>query len=183
MIVTTTDLEGPALIETVRREDERGWFARVMCEDVLREHGLPHRFVQANHSMSRRRGTIRGLHFQRPPHAEAKLVRCVAGAILDVIVDIRAGSPTRLRWEAFELSAANGRMLLVPEGFAHGFQTLTDDAEVTYHVTHRYTPEAEGGLRYDDPALGITWPLPVTEISAKDRAWPLLADTATATPA
>lgn len=125
--------------------------------------------------MSRLRGTVRGLHFQRPPHAEAKLVRCVAGAIFDVIVDLRDGSPTRLAWEGFELSAGNGRMVLVPEGFAHGFQTLTDDAEVTYHVTHPYTPEAEGGLRYDDPALGIAWPLPVSMISEKDRAWPLVS--------
>lgn len=175
MIVTRTRLEGPALIETQRREDERGWFARVMCRKTLRAHDLPGDFVQANHSMSRLRGTVRGLHFQRPPHAEAKLVRCVAGAIFDVIVDLRDGSPTRLAWEGFELSAGNGRMVLVPEGFAHGFQTLTDDAEVTYHVTHPYTPEAEGGLRYDDPALGIAWPLPVSMISEKDRAWPLVS--------
>jgi len=175
MIVSPTSLDGPALIDTVRRGDERGWFARVMCRETLAAHGLPHDFVQANHSMTRRRGSIRGLHFQRPPHAEAKLVRCVRGAIHDVIVDVREGSPTRWRWEAFALSAENGRMLIVPEGFAHGFQTLTDDAEVTYHVTHSYTPEAEGGLRHSDPALGIAWPLPVTDISAKDRAWPLLA--------
>lgn len=180
MIVMRTRLEGPALIETQRREDERGWFARVMCRKTLRAHDLPGDFVQANHSMSRHRGTIRGLHFQRPPHAEAKLVRCIHGAIFDVLVDLREGSPTHLKWEAFELSAENGRMLLVPERFAHGFQTLTDDAEVTYFVTHPYTPDAEGGLRYDDPALGISWPLPVTEISEKDRAWPLLSATGTA---
>jgi dTDP-4-dehydrorhamnose 3,5-epimerase len=140
------------------------------------EHGMDSVFVQQNASTSTSRGTIRGLHFQRPPHAEAKLIRCLRGRILDVIVDLRAASSSAMRHEAFELSAENGLMLYVPKGFAHGFQTLTDDVEVTYLVSARYAPEAEGGLRHDDPKLSIAWPLPVSVISPKDAGWPLLGN-------
>ena len=131
-------------------------------------------FVQQNASVSALAGTIRGMHFQHRPHTEAKLVRCTRGAIVDVIVDLRRGSPSFLDHEKFELSAENGRILYVPEGFAHAFQTLVDDCEVTYLVTASYSPEAEGGLRYCDPRLAIEWPLPVSNISPKDAAWPLL---------
>ena len=129
-------------------------------------------FVQGNHSYNRAKGTVRGMHFQIAPHGEVKLVRCVAGAVLDIIIDLRADSPTYLKWEGFELSAANGRTLYVPVGFAHGFQTLADETHVLYSVSHPYTPGAEGGVRHDDPVFGIAWPLPLAVISEKDPAWP-----------
>lgn len=170
----TTTLADAHLIHPRRMEDARGSFARTFCADTFRAHGLVADFPQANHSSNRRKGTLRGLHFQRAPHGEVKLVRVVAGAIHDVIVDLRPDSPTLGRWQGFDLSAENGAMLYVPAGFAHGFQTLTDGAEVTYQVSHPYTPAAEGGLRWDDPALAIRWPLPVSVISEKDANWPLL---------
>jgi dTDP-4-dehydrorhamnose 3,5-epimerase len=176
MIFTPTTLADAVLVEMERREDERGYFARTFCRDEFAAHGLEADYPQANHSSNRLRGTVRGLHYQRAPHGEAKLVRCVRGAILDVIVDLRPGSPTRRRWEGFELTDRNGRILYVPPGFAHGFQTLEDGTEVVYQVSHPYTPAAEGGVRHDDPALGIAWPLPVSSISPKDASWPLLAE-------
>jgi dTDP-4-dehydrorhamnose 3,5-epimerase len=174
MIFQSTTLKDAWLIALELRGDERGHFARTMCRTEFSKHGLATDFVQQNMSASAKAGTLRGLHFQRTPHAEAKLVRCTRGTILDVIVDLRADSPSYLHHEGFELSAANQRQLYVPPGFAHSFLTLTDDVEVTYLVSSFYTPAAEGGLRYNDPALGIKWPLPVSTISEKDANWPLL---------
>lgn len=174
MLFRETSLNDAMLIEVEQRIDERGYFARTFCEAEFEKHGLIGRFSQSNQSGNARRGTLRGMHFQRAPHSEAKIVRCVRGAIYDVIVDVREGSPTYRQWEGFELTDMNGRMLYVPPGFAHGYQTLMDDVEVTYQVSHPYTPSAEAGLRYDDPTLGIDWPEPVTAISEKDSRWPLL---------
>jgi dTDP-4-dehydrorhamnose 3,5-epimerase len=171
MLFSPTTLKDAMLIDIEKRGDDRGYFARTMCRDEFAAHGLVSDFVQANHSYNRTRGTLRGMHFQRAPHEEVKLVRCVRGAILDVIIDLRPASPTYRKWEGFELSAENGRLLYVPGGFAHGFQTLVDDVDVTYQVSHPYTPTAEGGVRYDDPAFGIEWPEPVTVISPKDASW------------
>lgn len=172
MIFQDTTLAGAMLIDLEKREDERGYFARVMCKEEFREHGLASEFVQSNHSHNRKAGTLRGMHFQRAPHSEAKLVRCVRGAIYDVIVDLRSNSPTFRRWEGFELSAENSQMLYVPEGFAHGFLTLCDDVDVTYQVSHPYTPDAESGYRYNDPTFDIVWPREIAVISSKDRDWP-----------
>lgn len=171
-----TKLADAFLIELDAFSDDRGWFARAFCKKEFEQIGHQKEWVQINHSMSRDKGTIRGMHFQHPPHNEAKLVRCIAGKVFDVMVDIRRGSPTFLQWTAAELSAENRRMLYIPEGFAHGFQTLTDDIELIYHHSAYYTPEAEGGLRFDDPALGIKWPLPPGNISAKDLGRTFLTD-------
>ncbi|GAB4184631.1 MAG: dTDP-4-dehydrorhamnose 3,5-epimerase [Roseiflexaceae bacterium] len=171
MIFTPTELPGAYILDLEKRGDSRGFFARTWCQNELSAHGLNVNVVQANMSFSKTKGTLRGMHFQRAPHAETKLVRCTMGAIYDVIVDLRPDSPTFKRWIGVELSAQNHRMLYIPEGFAHGFQTLSDDVEVTYQVTAFYTPGAEGGVRYNDPAFGIEWPLDVSEISDKDRAW------------
>jgi dTDP-4-dehydrorhamnose 3,5-epimerase len=171
----STQLHGAALIETQPLGDDRGWFARVYCEREFQAHGLPARMVQANLSLTRRAGTLRGLHWQAAPHEEDKLVRCVRGAIWDVIVDIRPASPTYCRWLGVELSESNGRMLLVPKGFAHGFVTLTDDAAVHYLMSQFHAPATARGARYDDPAFGIHWPVPVREMSDKDRSWPVFA--------
>lgn len=170
----STTLADAWLIDLEPRGDARGMFARTMCAGEFAAHGLRTQFVQQNMSISAERGTLRGMHFQRPPHAEAKLIRCIRGAILDVIVDLRRDSPTFLRHEAFELTADNRRQLYVPEGFAHGFQTLSDDVEVTYLVSAAYAPASESGVRWDDPRLGIAWPLPVSTISDKDATWPLI---------
>ncbi len=156
------------------RGDERGWFARTMDAREFALRGMDSAFVQQNASVSAQAGTVRGMHFQRFPHAEAKLVRCVRGSLLDVIVDLRQDSPSYLKHEAFTLSAENSRMLYVPRGFAHGFQTLVDNVEANYLVSAFYAPEAEGGLRYDDPRLSIAWSLPVSVVSPKDASWPLL---------
>lgn len=174
MIFHKTTLQDACLIEPEKRGDERGFFARTFCTDEFAAHGLITTYVQQNTSFSRHKGTLRGLHFQRGAAAEAKLIRCLRGAILDVIVDLRGASPTYLKSEAFELSADNRRHLYVPPGFAHSFQTLTDDVEVSYLVSSPYTPAAEGGLRYNDPLLALNWPLPVSVISDKDAQWPYL---------
>jgi dTDP-4-dehydrorhamnose 3,5-epimerase len=171
-----TDLPGAWVIELEERADSRGFFARTFCAREFAEHGLTTRISQSNLSFNHRQGTLRGLHYQAEPAPEAKLVRCVAGAIVDVIVDMRPGSATYLRHVAVELSAANRRALYIPELFATGYQTLADDTEVSYQVSEFYTPEAARGLRHDDPAIGIRWPLPVTEISPKDAAWPLIGE-------
>lgn len=170
-----TQLAGATLITPERREDARGWFARVYCEREFEAHGLPTRMVQTNLSLTRRAGTLRGMHWQQAPHAEDKLVRCARGAIWDCVVDLRPQSPTYLQWFGAELSENNGHMLLVPKGFAHGFVSLSDDAAVTYQVSAFYTPEAERGARYDDPAFGIRWPVAVLDMSDKDRNWPAYA--------
>ncbi len=172
MRFTLTDVAGAYLIELEKRGDERGFFARAWCKREFEEHGLCARLCQANVSFNRYQGTLRGLHFQRAPHAENKLVRCTRGAIFDVALDLRPESPSFRKWVGFELSAENGRMLYVPEGCAHGYQTLRDNCEVFYQVTEFYAPEDEGGVAYDDPAFGIRWPLPVTVISDRDKNHP-----------
>lgn len=172
MRFTNTALPGAVIIDVERREDARGYFARTYCAREFEAHGLPTHMVQTNMSLTRQAGTLRGMHYQLAPHAEDKLVRCVRGAIWDAIIDIRPESPTYCAWIGVELSEANGRMLLVPKGFAHGFVTLTDNAEVTYQVSAFYTPESERGLRHDDPAFAIDWPVSVKDSSDKDRSWP-----------
>lgn len=174
MKFSKTSLNDAMLIELEKRGDERGFFARTFCTREFAQAGLETSFVQANHSRNVKAGTLRGMHYQKAPHGEVKLVRCVKGAIHDVIIDLRAGSPSYGRWEGFDLDAEEGRMLYVPAGFAHGFQTLQDDTDITYQVSHPYTPEAEAGVRWDDPAFGITWPLALSNISEKDAAWPLV---------
>lgn len=169
-----TDLADAWLIEPKFHGDERGAFARTMCREEFAQYGLEADFVQQNTSVSAHAGTVRGMHFQLFPHTEVKFVRCIRGAIVDVIVDLRRSSPTFMRHGKFELSAANNRLLYVPEGFAHSFQTLMGDSEVTYLVTAGYAPDAERGLRFSDPRLEIEWPLPVSTISPKDASWPLL---------
>jgi dTDP-4-dehydrorhamnose 3,5-epimerase len=173
MIFTPTELEGAYLIDLEPREDERGFFARAWAEEEFAEHGLSTDVVQANIAFNRRTGTLRGMHFQRDPHAEVKVVRCTRGALYDVIVDLRPGSPTHTRWIGVELTADNRRALYVPEGFAHGYQTLADDTEAYYQVSAAYASHAEGGVRWNDPAFGIEWPAPEPPVmSDKDRAWP-----------
>lgn len=172
MIFTATELPGATIVDLDRRVDERGSFARAYCEREFAAHGLPARMVQTNVSVTHRAGTVRGMHFQAAPHQEDKLVRCMRGAIWDVAVDLRPQSPTYCRWMGVELSESNGRMLLVPKGFAHGFVTLTDDAAVCYQMSEFYAPGAERGARHDDPAFGIAWPVPVLQVSDKDRQWP-----------
>lgn len=174
MIFTPAPLDGAVLVDLERRADDRGFFARSFCEREFQANGLPVHFPQHNVSANRRRGTVRGLHFQRPPFEEPKLVRCIRGAILDVIVDIRPGSADYGRWFGVELTAENGRALYIPAGFAHGFQTLVDDSDVSYLMGAAYAPDHAGGLRWDDPDVGITWPLPVSRISPADQALPRL---------
>lgn len=169
-----TPLAGAYAVELERLEDERGFFARSFCRDEFRSRGLASVVAQCNVSWNPRRGTLRGLHFQAAPHEEAKLVRCTRGAIWDVIVDLREGSPTRLRWHALELTAENRTALYVPEGLAHGFQTLSDDAEVLYQMSVPYHADLARGVRWDDPRIGIRWPLADPIVSARDRAYPLL---------
>ena len=176
MIFTETRLRGAFIIDLERRGDERGYFARAFCQDEFREHDLEPAVAQANTAFNSRAGTLRGMHFQYPPAAETKLVRCTRGAILDVMVDLRPESPTYLEHVAVELNADNGRSLYIPRRFAHGYQVLEDVTETSYMVGAFYGPELEGGLRYDDPRLGIAWPLPVRELSQKDRAWGPLSE-------
>lgn len=173
MIFTPTPLHDAFIIDVERREDERGFLARVFCESEFAEQGLATRFVQASTIYSAARGTLRGLHFQDPPHREVKLVRCTRGAAHVVIVDLRDHSPSRLQWIGVELSPANERLLYVPEGFAQGYQTLVDDTEVAYQMSHEYVPAAARGVRWDDPAFGIKWPTVQRRlISERDHAWP-----------
>jgi dTDP-4-dehydrorhamnose 3,5-epimerase len=172
VIFHETKLAGVFLVELERYTDERGFFARAFCVREFRKRGLHSAFVNTNVSFSRARGTLRGMHYQIPPHAEAKLVRCTRGAMFDVIVDLRPESETFEQWIGAELTQEDRRMLYVPEGFAHGFLTLTDHVEVTYQVSAFYAPAAERGFRYDDPAFAIEWPLDVRVVSEKDRRWP-----------
>ena len=172
MIFTETPLAGAFVMALEPRDDERGFFARAFCQNELAEHGLETTVAQANLSFNHRKGTLRGLHMQNPPHGEDKMVRCITGAIYDAIVDLRPGSPTYRQWFGVELSAANRLMLYVPKGFAHGYQSLSDGSEVLYMVTQFYTPGAERGLRWNDPAFGIAWPLPDPILSEKDAAAP-----------
>jgi dTDP-4-dehydrorhamnose 3,5-epimerase len=167
-----TELAGAWLIELELRHDARGYFARTFCEQEFAGQGLVSRFVQCNVAWNKAAGTLRGLHYQAAPHAETKVVRCTRGALYDVIVDLRPGSPTRGKWVAVELAPMNGLMLYVPEGFAHGYQTLEPDTEVSYLMSALPVPEAERGLRWDDPALAIRWPLPSPILSDRDRSHP-----------
>jgi len=174
MLFTETALKGAFLIDIERQEDNRGFFARTFCGQEFVAQGLEVTNVQCSIAFNHKKGTIRGMHYQVAPATEAKLVRCTQGAIYDVIVDMRPESPTYLSHVGVELTADNRRALYVPEMFAHGYQTLMDGAEVIYQMNKFYTPGYERGLHYDDPILGIEWPLPVSEISEKDLKWPLL---------
>lgn len=174
MIFEETRLPGCFVLTLEPYSDERGWFARTFCKKEFEAIGHHSEWVQMNHSFTIGKGTIRGLHFQLPPHKEVKLVRCIAGAVSDVVVDIRENSPTFLQWTAVELSATNKKMIYIPEGFAHGFQSQEENSELIYHHTAFYTPGVEGGLRFDDPILNIPWPAPVSSISARDKAHPLI---------
>jgi dTDP-4-dehydrorhamnose 3,5-epimerase len=167
-----TTLRDAWLVQLEPARDRRGFFARTFCVEEFVARGLETNYPQHSVSYSARRGTLRGMHYQRDPHGEAKLVRCVRGVILDVIIDIRPASPTYRNWQQFELSSVNGHQVYIPKGFAHGFQTLSDDVEVNYLVSEPYEPQSACGIRHDDPAFGIAWPLPVTEISEKDSHWP-----------
>lgn len=172
MIFTETELKGAYLIDVEKKADNRGFFARVWCQREFQAHNLPQQFVQCNVSWNRRKGTLRGMHRQLPPHEESKLIRCTRGAIYDVILDLRSDSPTFGRWVGVELTEDNHRSLFVPGGFAVGFQTLAKDSEVLYLMSEFYTPGAEQGIRYNDPAFGLEWPTEVTVISEKDKSWP-----------
>jgi dTDP-4-dehydrorhamnose 3,5-epimerase len=174
VIFTETALSGAFLIDPERREDSRGYFARAFCQHEFADHGLKPVIAQANVAFNNVAGTLRGMHFQFPPKPETKIVRATRGAIVDIIVDLRPESPTFLQSISAELSAENGRALYVPERFAHGYQTLVDETETSYHVGEFYAPETEGGLAYDDPRLALKWPLPVAVISGKDTEWKLL---------
>jgi dTDP-4-dehydrorhamnose 3,5-epimerase len=174
MIFKETMLPGAFIIDIEARGDSRGFFARAFCQEEFADHGLKPVIAQANLAFNKNKGTLRGMHFQFPPAAETKLVRCTRGAILDIIVDLRPESPTFLEHIEVELTAENHRALYVPERFGHGYQVLEAATETSYQVGEFYTPDMEGGLRYDDPRLGLTWPLPIGEVSEKDAAWPLL---------
>ncbi len=175
MIFTETELKGAFIVELELRKDNRGFFARTFCAKEFEAHGLKSTIAQCNLSFNYKKGTLRGMHYQMAPCAETKLVRCSQGAIYDAIVDFRPDSPTYLSHIAVELTAENRKALYIPEGFAHGFQTLTDGTEVIYQMGEFYAPEYACGFRYDDPLLKIEWPLPVSEISEKDAAWPLFS--------
>ena len=174
MIFTATPLAGSFVIGLQPISDSRGWFARTYCKNEFQQIGHQGEWVQLNHSFTVLKGAVRGMHYQLAPYREIKMVRCIAGAVFDVIVDMRKGSPTFLQWFAEELSAENKKMLYIPEGFAHGFQALTDNCELIYHHTAFYTPAAEAGIRYNDPIIHIQWPLALTEISERDSQHPLL---------
>jgi len=176
MIFTETKLTGAFILGIEKREDSRGFFARVFCENEMKTHGLKPMIAQANTAFNIKKGTVRGMHFQYPPAAETKLVRCTRGGILDIIVDLRPESPTYLQHIAVELNEDNYRALYVPERFAHGYQVLRDKTETSYQVGEFYTPGSEGGLLYNDPKLGLEWPLPTTVISDKDRDWKPLSE-------
>ena len=176
MIFTETKLKGAFIIELERRSDSRGFFARAFCQNEFQAHGLKPTIAQANVASNKLKGTVRGMHFQFPPAAETKVVRCTRGAILDIIVDLRPESPTFLQHIEVELNADNQRALYVPERFAHGYQALRDNTDTSYQVGEFYTPGCEGGLMYNDPAFGLKWPLPASVISDKDQAWKSFKD-------
>jgi len=171
MIFKSTKIAGAYVVEPEVFTDERGFFARFWCEREFREHGLNSRIAQCSISFNTKKGTLRGMHYQIPPHAEVKTVRCTRGIMYDVIVDLRRGSPTFLQWIGVELNAENRSMLYVPEGCAHGFQTLEDNTEVLYQISEFHSPDHARGARWNDPAFGIRWPLPPQNVSARDRGW------------
>lgn len=172
MKFTPLALAGAHLIDLEKRGDDRGFFARFFCEKEFAQHGLITRFVQINNSLTSKKGTLRGMHYQLPPSAEVKVVRCLRGALYDVILDLRPHSATFGQWFGETLSAENRRMMYVPEGFAHGFLTLEPDTEALYLVSATYAPDAERGIRYNDPRFGIQWPIAPAELSDKDKVWP-----------
>jgi dTDP-4-dehydrorhamnose 3,5-epimerase len=172
MIFTETPLKGSYVVEIEKREDKRGFFGRAWCKKEFESQGLSPELVQSNIAFSNKRGTLRGMHYQVQPYEEAKLVRCTMGAIYDVIIDLRPDSPTYKQWVGVELTSHNRKMLYVPEGCAHGYQTLTDDTEVFYQTSQFYAPAWARGVRYDDPAFGIAWPIEVRAISDADTRWP-----------
>ena len=172
MEFTGIGLPGACLVQLNKIEDERGYFARAWCREEFLRHGLNPNMAQLNTGFSHKRGTVRGMHYQAVPHAEAKFIRCTRGAIYDVIIDLRKGSPTLGQWRGIELTPENGLMVYAPEGFAHGYQTLQDGTEMYYMTSVPYAPASAKGVRHDDPAFGIKWPLPVSVISAVDRNWP-----------
>jgi len=174
MRFTETCLKGAYIIEIEPMEDERGFFARSWCQKEFAAHSLNSDFVQCNISFNKERGTLRGMHYQAKPHEEAKLVRVTMGAIYDVIIDLRSDTSTFRQWFGAELTAHNHKMIYVPEGFAHGFQTMEDNTELLYFHTEFYRPECEEGVRYNDPAISISWPLGITNLSKKDVNHPLL---------
>ena len=169
-----TTLKGSFVIDLTPFQDNRGWFARTFCKEEFAKIGHSKEWLQLNHSFTSTKGVVRGMHYQTPPFSEVKLVRCIVGAVFDVIIDIRENSPTFLQYFGTELSAKNRKMLYIPEGFAHGFQTLTNDCELLYHHTALYTPGVEGGLRFDDPNINIDWKLPFTDISDRDKQHQLI---------
>lgn len=172
----STPLNGSFIVELAPFKDDRGWFARTYCRNEFKEIGHTGDWVQLNHSFTVTKGAIRGMHFQFPPFEEIKMVRCISGKIYDVIIDLRKDSSTFLNWFGVELSAENKRMLYIPKGFAHGFQTLDENCELIYHHSQFFTPGSEGGIRYNDEMLGIKWPLPVTDISQRDLNHPFLTN-------
>jgi dTDP-4-dehydrorhamnose 3,5-epimerase len=174
MIFHETKLKGAFIVDLDKKDDDRGFFARAFCSREFEEHGLRPQVVQANMSYNHKKGAVRGMHYQVSPASEPKFIRCISGAIWDVIIDMRPDSPTYLQHIGVELSAENRRAIYVPDMFAHGNQALTDGAELLYLVGEFYTPGCERGVRFDDPVIGIEWPLPVTVISEKDQSWPLL---------
>ena len=171
-------LAGLRLITRAPIQDERGFLCRMYCRETFSALGLSEPINQINHTLTKQSGSVRGMHFQKPPHAETKIVSCIRGRIWDVAVDVRSDSSTFLQWHAEELSPEHGRALIIPKGFAHGLQTLEDDTEIIYFSSHPYTPDAETGLRFNDPTVGIQWPLPITLVSDRDRAMPLAAEIA-----
>jgi len=171
---TQTSLSGLQLVQRKALEDHRGFLSRLYCAEEFTEAGISRSIAQINHTLTRKKGAVRGLHFQHPPHAEAKLVSCLKGEIWDVAVDLRKDSPTFLQWHGEILSADNRKSLLIPEGYAHGFQAMTEDCELIYLHTIAYNPEAEGALNVADPGLNIVWPLPISDLSDRDRNHPLI---------
>lgn len=174
MQFTSSSIPGAWVIDITPIHDDRGFFATTWLPNEMRQHGIDTAVAQCNVAFNHRRGTLRGLHFQSAPHAQAKIVRATRGALLDVIVDLRPESPTWRQWELFELTADNRRMLYIPPGLAHGYLTLTDNAEMVYQASSPWAPQAEAGVRWNDPAFGIKWPFEPTVISEKDQTWPLL---------
>lgn len=174
MTFEPTSLKGVYIVNLQPVMDDRGWFARTFCKKEFAAIGHTKEWVQMNHSFTRKKGTIRGMHYQVPPYSEIKMVKCIAGVVWDVVIDIRKESDTFLKYISVELSSDNKRMIYIPEGFAHGFQTLVDNCELIYHHSSFYTPGSEGGIRNNDPLVNIKWPLPVTEISERDLSHSLL---------
>jgi len=174
MKIYPTEIPGLMIMENELHTDNRGAFSRLFCNESLKEHLGSSQIVQINHSITYTAGTVRGLHYQKPPHAEIKMVRCQKGKVWDIAVDLRSGSPTFLKWHAEELSSDNRRMMIIPEGCAHGFQTLEENSELLYLHTAPYTPSAEAGIQANDPLLAISWPLPIQDLSDRDRSHPLL---------